>query len=520
MGRIRGSSSKSHRNCVVPGCSNRRDRCKWGLFPSEHKVAGRHVYVKRRLCGQQNCLNSSPECQAVRFPRIPKDSAKRRELRLKWLARIPRQNTPTSEHSCVCTVHFPGGVCDVRKDVPTIFADQPVLAATRGSKSSSGARVPPVVVVEEEKEEETVTSDVLLDHMYTDKSEPHMKELVRQQSLHIEGLTQKVASLQAEMFDLRAAAAKNRLSASRLCKELTTFRFYTGVSVETFRHILQMLGDAPAKMDYSGRKVGDHDGKRQQYTSRKLNLQDQLLLTLVKLRHNFPESDLGNRFGISQSSVSRIFTTWVLCLYHSFREVNIWPSRRLVNMFMPESFAKKYPSTRVVIDATEFAIEKPANPDVQAATWSSYKNMNTLKLLVGVTPNGVISFLSRLWGGRISDKELTKRSGLLCLLEDGDTIMADRGFDIESVMPAKTSVNIPPFLAGREQLDEDELVTTRRIATLRIHVERAMERIKNFTITDYFPGSLCYLAEPIVFVCAFLTIFDVPLVPIPASKQV
>ena len=63
---------------------------------------------------------------------------------------------------------------------------------------------------------------------------------------------------------------------------------------------------------------------------------------------------------------------------------------------MPKEFKEKFeiPSTRVVIDATEFPLEKPSNPDGQAATWSNYKNCNTLKLLVGVSPNGAVTFLS------------------------------------------------------------------------------------------------------------------------------
>ena len=70
------------------------------------------------------------------------------------------------------------------------------------------------------------------------------------------------------------------------------------------------------------------------------------------------------------------------------------------------AFKEKYSSTRVVINGTEFKIEKPANPDVQAKKGSSYKNGNTFKLLVGVTPGGVMSFLSALGGGRIFDKEI------------------------------------------------------------------------------------------------------------------
>ena len=91
--------------------------------------------------------------------------------------------------------------------------------------------------------------------------------------------------------------------------------------------------------------------------------------------------------------------------------MDIWPSREHIAEFLPDSFRKEYPSTRVIIDATEFYIEKPANPDIQCAIWSNYKNCTTLKVLVGCTPNGALSFISDAYGGRISDKELTKRSG-------------------------------------------------------------------------------------------------------------
>ncbi len=239
----------------------------------------------------------------------------------------------------------------------------------------------------------------------------------------------------------------------------------------------------------------------------------------MKLRHDFPEADLGQRFGVSQSTVSRIFSTWLVCLYYTFKEANISPSR-LVEKYMPKEFRDTFPTTRVIIDATEFPLEKPANPDVQASTWSNYKNRNTLKLLVGISPNGVITFLSSLYGGRISDKEITKRSGLLSLLQPGDSIMADRGFDIGSILPEGTNVNIPPFLGGREQLEHSELVETRRIASVWIHVERALERIKNYNITRHFSASIAPLAEHIVFICAFLTVLQAPLVPPPSSEPI
>ena len=312
------------------------------------------------------------------------------------------------------------------------------------------------------------------------------------------------------LSESRAEVEKLTFSVPKLRAAPASFMFYTGLSVESFDDILYLVGDAASTLTYSGGVGPDFPKKR--IGNRSLSPDAELLMTLMKLRHNFPELDLALRFSVSQATVSRIFSTWVLCLYHTFKEINIWPSRALIDTYMPKEFKERFPSTRVIIDATEFPLEKPSNPDVQAATWSNYKNRNTLKLLVGVSPNGVITFLSPLYGGRISDKELTQRSNLLSLLEPGDSIMADRGFDLDSLMPQGTYVNIPPFLAGRKQLDHMELIQTRRIASLRIHVERAIERIKNYNITKFIAISLAPIADEIVFVCAFLTLFQQPLV--------
>ena len=100
--------------------------------------------------------------------------------------------------------------------------------------------------------------------------------------------------------------------------------------------------------------------------------------------------------------------------------------------------------------------------------------------------------------------------GILQLLEEGDSVMADRGFDIEEdLVLLGVKLNIPPFLRGNSQLSAKEQVKTQRIASLRIHVERAMEQIKNFHIFDEpLHSSLSDVANQTFFVCTILTNFN------------
>jgi len=133
---------------------------------------------------------------------------------------------------------------------------------------------------------------------------------------------------------------------------------------------------------------------------------------------------------------------------------------------------------------------------------------------VCISPNGQVTYVSKLWGGRVSDKTITKNSGLLELLDRGDNVMADRGFDIGDILPPGVTLNLPPFKGNRDQLTAAEVEETTQIAAVRIHVERAIGRIKNYNILDgTLPISLGHVADQIFSVCAYLTNFQPPLLP-------
>ena len=241
--------------------------------------------------------------------------------------------------------------------------------------------------------------------------------------------------------------------------------FYTGFKTyQMFKACYDFLGEAVHHLKYWGRtprvSVVETRG-----SSRSLSPMNESFMVLCRLRCGLLEMDLAYRFQVSQPTVSRVLITWVNFLYFKFKDLDLWPSKEQVQHFMPEIFKEYYPTTCCIIDATELFIQFPSYPQAQQLTFSSYKT------LVCITSLGAISFVSKLHGSCISDRELFDKSGLLDKLDAGDSVMADWGFTIADLLDAKgVTLNIPPMKVT-DQLSERELITTRRIAALRIHVE-------------------------------------------------
>jgi len=211
-------------------------------------------------------------------------------------------------------------------------------------------------------------------------------------------------------------------------------------------------------------------------------------LTLARLRLGIPLQRIANLFNIFIATVSRIFTSCINLLYFVLGSLNFWLPKHAIQETMPDSF-RKFPSTRVTLDVTEFKIHTPSSLLRQSQIFSQYKSTTTAKALLGIAPSGSVMFVSQLYTGVISDKEITKQSGILTLLERGDNVMADRGFVINYLLePLGCTFNIPPFLSNQGQFSENQVKETQEIANLRIHVKRTISRIKTFKIPqNVFP---------------------------------
>ena len=147
---------------------------------------------------------------------------------------------------------------------------------------------------------------------------------------------------------------------------------------------------------------------------------------------------------------------------------------------MPFRFRPNY-GLRItsIIDCFELLIEKPSNLLAKSCTWSQYKHYNTAKYLISITPQGIISYISNGWGGRVSDKYIVENSGYFQHLLPGDVVLADRGFDVvDSLALHGATLDIPAFTRGRDQLSREDVEATRKLAKVRIHVERIIGAVR------------------------------------------
>ena len=463
------------------------------------RVASKMVHV----CCVPCCSSRSNRERNLSYFGLPLQDKK---LLKQWIHRIGRANLPLNRSTRICSRHFikAEGRKLCQDEVPS--ENLPVLS-TRVTPSTR--RKPPKERTLETINTRTLTTPVETGVAHCDKAvntefEDHVE---------MKKLTTKVEILEQQLEMTKQTLDRQKFRLSNIADNDKMVAFYTGFpSYACLKACFNFLGPAVHQLTRTANASSDSSLRK---GGRPCTLPplEEFFIVLVRLRLGLMEQDIAFRFGISQSTVSRVTITWINFLYLQFQQIPLWPCKEYVQSYMPAVFKDQYPSTRVILDATEIYIEQPRLPELQQMTFSNYKNHNTYKALIRISPSGAITFVSKLFSGSISDKELTRRSGILELLEPGDSVMADKGFDIEEdLIPLGVKLNIPPFLRGKAQFNSHELVQTRRIASLRIHVERAMERIKNFHIFDRtLPVTVTGIADRMFCVCCYLSNFHPPL---------
>ena len=280
--------------------------------------------------------------------------------------------------------------------------------------------------------------------------------------------------------------------------------FYTGLeSYVKVMFVLSTLGPAAYCLNYIYHNIVT------------ISVEDQFFITLMKLRRYTTNYELSIMFNISEATVKNIVYTWILFMHRQWQELNIWPSRSLVRYFNPSDFRAKFPTTRVIIDGTECPIKKPKAPRAQQSTFSTYKNRNTVKTLIGATPGGLVSFISPVFGGSTSDRQIVERCNIVSMCDPGDSVMADKGFNVQDMFASQdVTVNIPTFFKKTNRLSGKVILRDRRISSKRVHIERIIGLGKTYKILCHpMTSTETKMSAEIIFGCYMLCNFRTCIIP-------
>ena len=133
---------------------------------------------------------------------------------------------------------------------------------------------------------------------------------------------------------------------------------------------------------------------------------------------------IADRFKASRTLISQIFSTWVRTTAKVLSSmIKVW-DLDTVNTLKP----KKIESQKLhsIADATEIFIQRPKDHLLQRLTLSNYKHHNNLKVLVVIAPSSNIMFISLAYPCSILDKQITKQSGYLDMMEPYIELMVDK----------------------------------------------------------------------------------------------
>ena len=214
-----------------------------------------------------------------------------------------------------------------------------------------------------------------------------------------------------------------------------------------------------------------------------LPLKEQFFITLVKLKEGVSFDFLASVRGIKKTTLVDYFWKWVDLMHAKLGFLVKFQDRAHIFQTIPPVFKSVFPRLTAIIDCFEVFIHAPKNLKARAQCWSNYKNHCTVKIFISCSPLGHINYLSKAYGGRASDVQIVRETDFMSSQYHmpGDQILADRGFTLQEEFAAACGVSLllPAFTKGKSQLSAEEIELSRKISSVRIHIERVIGLLKN-----------------------------------------
>ena len=162
--------------------------------------------------------------------------------------------------------------------------------------------------------------------------------------------------------------------------------------------------------------------------------ENQILLTVIKLKQNISFEFLAYAAKVCRSTLIDQFWKRIdIIMYSKLKLLVRMQDRDYIFETIPLIFKSKFPRLTSIIDCFKIFVESPSSLLARAQFYSQYKKHCTIKVLISCTPLGAINFVSKCYGGRTSDIQITRKSEfhLSRYHMPGDQILADRGFTLK-----------------------------------------------------------------------------------------
>ncbi|XP_054877789.1 uncharacterized protein LOC129352697 [Poeciliopsis prolifica] len=430
------------------------------------------------FCCVPLCPVSSGCNKLLSFFSFPSDEA----LRKRWIAAIRRDNLVFKPQTRVCSRHFkPEDIKESKKKmgrrrlkrgaVPALFQwNNYSLPLPPPGVWESRKRLPP-----EGSVEDPPAKVCTKEHDYASAPDPAIVDLVLEDNYV---LWEEVCQLREQVESL---TLRQRFGIHRFASSDQDIRFFTRFASYDLLMRFWSIIEPSLPFLVSIRQRQKETGIDSTSSTQTLQPIDEFFLFLNYLALGSKQWDLADLYGIHQSTVRWIITAWTNFLFTVLGSVRIWIPEGQIHSSLPADF-KDYPDTTVILDCIELRCQCPSSPILFCKTFSSYKSHCTLKGLIGIAPHGAVTFVSGLYAGSISDKQITCESGLLSLLKPGMAVMIYRGLIIDDIVPCK--VYRPAVFFGRSQMSGGEVKRIPAAARLGVHVETLIHRVKEHKLFD------------------------------------
>jgi len=139
----------------------------------------------------------------------------------------------------------------------------------------------------------------------------------------------------------------------------------------------------------------------------------------------------------------------------------------------------------VVIDGTEQQVQISRSKFIEQACYSGKKNLHTFTLMIAVSPNGRIYYVSPSYTGSKNDLKVYSftENQIHLHLDQDEYIMADGGY--QSLPEYHPAIIIIHQGANQKQLTEMEQNYNNEVSSIRTVVENVIAHVKKWKICRY-----------------------------------